>query len=116
MKKNFDIDILENVIEFFDSIEKKAVEKILHNMRRSQVVLDNKFFKKLNNEIWEFRTLYNKKQYRILAFWDKTSKTDTLVVGTSGFIKKTQKTPKKELNKAEKIRSEYFQSKTTIKN
>ena len=111
MKKNFEIEILENVIEFFDSIEKKAVEKILQNMRKSQIILDTKFFKKLNDEIWEFRTLYNKKQYRILAFWDKSSKTDTLVIGTNGFIKKTQKTPKKELNKAEKIKNEYFQSK-----
>ncbi|MGY5351063.1 type II toxin-antitoxin system RelE/ParE family toxin [Wenyingzhuangia sp. IMCC45533] len=111
MKKNFEIKILENVIEFFDSIEKKAVEKILQNMRKSQIILDTKFFKKLNDEIWEFRTLYNKKQYRILAFWDKSSKTDTLVIGTNGFVKKTQKTPKKELNKAEKIKNEYFQSK-----
>ena len=111
MKKNFEIEILDNVIEFFDSIEKKAVEKILQNMRKSQIVLDTKFFKKLNGDIWEFRTLYNKKQYRILAFWDKSSEADTLVIGASGFIKKTQKTPKKELNKAVKVRNEYFDSK-----
>ena len=111
MKKNFEIEILDNVFEFFDSIEKRAVEKILKNMRKSQIVLDTKFFKKLNEDIWEFRTLYNKKQYRVLAFWDKSSKTDTLVIGASGFIKKTQKTPKKELNKAVKVRNEYFDSK-----
>ena len=60
-------------------------------------------------EIWEFRTLYNKVKYRLFAFWD--TETDTLVIATHGIIKKTQKTPKKEIAKAERIRQEYFKAK-----
>ena len=60
-------------------------------------------------EIWEFRTLYNKVKYRLFAFWD--TQTDTLVIATHGIIKKTQKTPKKEIAKAERIRQEYFNAK-----
>ena len=36
---------------------------------------------------------------------------ETLVVATHGFIKKTQKTPKSEIEKAEKIREQYFKEK-----
>jgi phage-related protein len=51
------------------------------------------------------------KQIRLLAFWDKTEKKETLVVATHGFIKKSQKTPKSEIEKAEKIRKQYFDAK-----
>lgn len=47
----------------------------------------------------------------MLAFWDKNDKVNTLVIATHGFIKKTQKTPLKEISKAEEIRKEYFNSK-----
>ena len=69
-------------------------------------------FKKLDDtDIWEFRTFYNKTKYRLLAFWDKDDKINTLVIATHGFIKKTQKTPLKEIAKAEEIRKDYFNSK-----
>nr|MBP6386021.1 type II toxin-antitoxin system RelE/ParE family toxin [Pseudarcicella sp.] len=66
---------------------------------------------KLNSYIWEFRTLYNNKSYRLFAFWDKTEEQEVLVIATHGIIKKTQKTPVKEINKAEEIRKEYFEIK-----
>jgi phage-related protein len=60
------------------------------------VITDNELFKKLEGtEIWEFRTLYNNIKYRLLAFWD--TEEETLVIATHGFIKKTQKTPAKEI-------------------
>jgi phage-related protein len=52
--------------------------------------------------------LYNIK-YRLLAFWD--TEEETLVIATHGFIKKTQKTPAKEIAKAEAMRKEYFNDK-----
>jgi phage-related protein len=74
------------------------------------VITDNELFKKLEGtEIWEFRTLYNNIKYRLLAFWD--TEEDTLVIATHGFIKKTQKTPAKEIAKAEAMRKEYFNDK-----
>jgi phage-related protein len=44
-----------------------------------------------------------------LAFWDTDA--ETLVIATHGFVKKTQKTPRKEINKAEAVRILYFNSK-----
>jgi phage-related protein len=62
----------------------------------------------LTKEIWEFRTKYRSTQYRLLAFWDRMDNKDTLVIATHGFIKKTQKKPKSEIDRAIKIRELYF--------
>lgn len=71
---------------------------------------DPKFFKKLSGtDLWEFRTLYNGIQYRLLAFWDKDGK--TYVITTHGFVKREQKTPQKEIQRAQEIRKEYFENK-----
>lgn len=68
-------------------------------------------FKKLSGEIWEFRTKYNGLQYRLLAFWDKTEKVETIVVSTHGFVKKVDKVSQTEINKAEQLRRLYFDQK-----
>jgi phage-related protein len=78
---------------------------------KSRDVNDPELFKKLDGNIWEFRTKFFAKYIRLLAFWDKTEKTETIVVATHGFIKKTQKTPKSEIERAEKIREQYFKEK-----
>jgi len=72
--------------------------------------MDKELFKKLeNSNIWEFRTLYNGNCYRLFSFWD--TETETLVIATHGIVKKTQKTPAKEIAKAEDIRRQYFEQK-----
>jgi len=110
VKPKFSIIYSEDVLVFLNSLADKAKAKILYNINRSKYILDKKIFKKLeNSEIWEFRTLYNGVQYRVFAFWDNDI--DTLVITTHGIIKKTQKTPKKEIEKAESIRKEYFKNK-----
>lgn len=81
-----------------DTLDEKARKKILFNIDRAKVKTDNTLFKKLTSNIWEFRTLYNKKQYRLFAFWDKTDNKVTIVIATHGIVKKTQKTPKKEID------------------
>lgn len=50
-------------------------------------------------------------QYRLLAFWDKTDNTETLVLATHGINKKTSKVDKKEINRAERIRQDHFNNK-----
>ena len=108
MPEKFKVEFLKEVFEFLDRLDKKAREKILFNIDKAKVKTDNSLFKKLNSDIWEFRTLYNKKQYRLFAFWDKTDKTETLVLSTHGMVKKVSKVPKSEIEKALKIRAEYF--------
>jgi len=75
---------------------------------RAKLENDPKLFKKLTDDIWEFRTLYQGIQYRLFTFWDKTDKTETLVLSTHGMVKKVSKVPKSEIDKALKIRDEYF--------
>ena len=112
MKQNFDIELLPEAINFLDNLDEKTREKIYYNIKKSQFINDNELFKKLNDFIWEFRTLYDSKAYRLFSFWDKTEEQETLVVATHGIIKKTQKTPPKEIKKAEEIRKQYLNNKT----
>ena len=111
MIKKFEVELLDEAFNFIQKLDLKHRGKILQNMERAKHKLDPKIFKKLDGEIWEFRTLYAGIQYRLLAFWDKTDKQDTIVFASHGFIKKTSKVDKKEINKAEKIREQYFKNK-----
>jgi phage-related protein len=115
MTERFRVLFLEEAAEFLNTVDLKAREKIIFNIRKAQVLNDKELFKKLSGEIWEFRTLFNKTHYRFFAFWDKTEKTDTLVISTHGIIKKTDKTPVTDLNKAENSRKLYFEQKFKTK-
>ena len=57
--------------------------------------------------LYEIRIQHGSDIYRIFCFFDKGQ----LVVITNGFQKKTQKTPKQEIEKALKIKEEYFNEK-----
>lgn len=111
MIKRFETRLLEEAFEFIEKQDLKVRKKIFQNIRRSEQHSDPKFFKKLTSEIWEFRTLYSGIQYRLLAFWDKEDKTETLVFATHGIVKKTSKVDKKEIDKAENIRANYLKNK-----
>ena len=106
--KKFDVEFLEEAMSFLDQMDDKAREKIIYNIRKAQVTLDKELFKKLVDDIWEFRTLYNRTYYRLFAFWDKKDGMETVVISTHGLIKKTGKTPKGEIEKAKRIRNQYF--------
>ena len=111
MIKRFETKLLLGAFEFIEKQKPKAIQKIFQNIRRAEVQSNPKFFKKLTNEIWEFRTLYAGIQYRLLAFWDKENKAKTIVFACHGIIKKTSKVDMKEITKAEKIRKTYFKNK-----
>jgi phage-related protein len=111
MNPKFKVELLEEANEFLNRLNEKARDKIIYNIRKSQVINDNSLFKKLNENVWEFRTLHNKTKYRLFAFWDKTERTETVVISTHGIEKKTQKTPKKEIKKTERLMKEYFDAK-----
>lgn len=111
MTKKFEVKFLEEAKEFLDNLVDKPREKIIYNIRKAQLTQDKELFKKLNEEIWEFRTLYNKTHYRLFAFWDKIDKIDTIVISTHGLIKKTDKTPPGDIIKAERLRNLYLKQK-----
>ena len=109
-KPRFKIVYTEEAIDFLRHLPQKVKAKVVYNIGKSMYVLDNSLFKKLENtDIWEFRTLYNGNAYRLFAFWD--TEEDTLVIATHGMIKKSQRTPLKEIEKSEAKRKEYFMNK-----
>lgn len=111
MKHKFEVILLGEVWEFLGSLEEKSKEKILYNIDKSKYIINPELFKKLDEDIWEFRTKYSKTYYRIFSFWDKSGDIDTLVVATHGIIKKTDKVPKGEIEKARAIMKLYFEQK-----
>ncbi len=114
--KLFGILFLEDASRFLDDLDNSHRDKIYYNIRKAQSTRDPELFKKLTEEIWEFRTLYMGLQYRLLAFWDKTGPQETLVISTHGFIKKRDKVPDQEIQKAKQMRLKYFADKGNEKN
>lgn len=103
--------LMEEAAAFIAAQPLKAQQKIYYNIFKvEEGIREIEIFKKLeSSEIWEFRTLYNGICYRLFSFWD--TDTDTMVIATHGIVKKTSKTPIKEIAKAEEIRKEYFRRK-----
>lgn len=100
MEPRFTVEFMQEAADFLDGIEPKARAKIYYNIVKSQSVNDSELFKKLNQEIWEFRTLYSGKCYRLFAFWVKGKESRALVIATHGIIKKSSKTPLSDLEHA----------------
>ena len=90
------------------SYKDKIIRKIIYNIDLAEQTNDPKLFKKLQHDIWEFRTQYLGLQIRLLAFWDKTNQQETLVIATHGFIKKVDKIPANEINRAIRLREKYY--------
>lgn len=106
MKNNFEIEFLSKAVKFLDSLDKETRVKIFEDLRYSQKFRNSKFFKKLNKDIWEFRSKHKGNIYRLFAFWDKTRK--SMVIATHGIHKKDQKTPIKEIETATKLMKQYY--------
>jgi len=98
----------QKFIEFYKSQEPKVQLKIEYVLElvRNEDRVPKKFFKYLENTngIYEIRVVTTFKSIRILCFMDKGK----LIVLTNCFVKKTQKTPKKEIKLAEKLKEQYF--------
>ncbi|KAF2506658.1 type II toxin-antitoxin system RelE/ParE family toxin [Flavobacterium zhairuonense] len=109
--KYFETKFLEEAREFILKLDAKISAKILYNIDLAEKKQDPRLFKKLSDDIWEFRIRYARVQIRLLAFWDKTNNKKTLVIATHGFIKKVDKVAGSEIEKANKIRMKYFENK-----
>jgi phage-related protein len=108
----FHTRFLEEAEKFIATLDVKAAKKVFYNIDVAEQTNDPKLLKKLQSDIWEFRTRYAGIQIRLLAFWDKTDGDKTLVIATHGFIKKVDKIPKNEIERAIRIRSTYFENKS----
>ncbi|MBI5073570.1 MAG: type II toxin-antitoxin system RelE/ParE family toxin [Nitrospirae bacterium] len=100
------------VQEFLDSLSSKTAQKVawVLSLVEDLNVVPSTYFKKLvsTEEIWECRIQLGSNAYRIFCFFDGNS----VVVLTHGLIKKTQKTPQREIERAETYRKDYLRRRT----
>lgn len=110
MEKPIEIVLLKQAEDFLDDIEEPVRKKFFISMRKTKSRILGDWFKKLvgTNDIYEFRVDNKGKFYRLFSFWDSSNEKQTLVVCSHGFIKKSNKTPKSEIDKAEDIKNKYF--------
>ncbi len=101
----------EKFIEFYKKQDEKTQRKIEYvlDFIRFEKQIPKKFFKFLKNTdgIYEVRVITSFKSIRILCFLDEGN----LVVLTNCFLKKSQKTPRKEIKLAERLKKEYLKEK-----
>lgn len=95
--------------KFYNPLEKKVKDKVDYVL---QIVISvqkipTKFFKHLEDGIYEIRVEVGSNIYRVFTFFDDNK----LVILLHGFQKKTQKTPRKEIERAKKLRSDYYEDK-----
>ena len=109
--KYFETRFMEEANEFIAKLDVKTIKKIFYNIDLAEQTNDPKLFKKLQNDIWELRTKFSGLQIRLLAFWDKSDNKKTLVIATHGFVKKVDKVPANEIDRAVKLKDKYFNNK-----
>lgn len=94
-------------LDFYETQEDAVQAKIewTINLLRVLPKLPEKYFKHIEGTkgLYEIRVEYASNIYRIFSFFDKGN----IVILGNGFQKKTQKTPKQEIEKALKIMEEY---------
>ncbi len=95
--------------DFYNPLQQKVKDKVDYVL---QIIISvervsTKFFKHLDDGIYEIRVEYKSNIYRIFSFFDDGK----LVILLHGFQKKTQKTPRKEIERAKTLRKEYYENK-----
>ena len=114
MNENFvrEIFYFENYyLDFFESLKPDVKKKFNWTLQLIATIerVPEKYFKHITNStgIYEVRVEVGSDIYRVFCFFDKGN----LVILVNGFQKKTQKTPKKEIKLAEKLKKKYFDEK-----
>lgn len=99
------------VEEFLDSLPGKVVQKVtwVLDLIRETEKVPTIYLKKLHgsDDIWECRIQFGSNIYRLFCFFGM----GRVIVLTHGIVKKSQKTPKKEIKIAETYKNDYFRRK-----
>ncbi len=95
--------------DFLDSLSGKAAQKVTWVLKLIEDldIVPSSYLKKLTGteEIWECRIKFGSNAYRIFCFFVENS----VVVLTHGFTKKSQKTPKTEIERAEAYKKDFLE-------
>ena len=97
--------------DFFDKQNPEVKTKINWTLQLIATIerVPEKYFKHLSDStgIYEIRVEVSSNIYRVFCLFDK----EKLIILLNGFQKKTQKTPKNEIELAEKLKKQYFDGK-----
>ena len=112
MNKKRELDFFKDYFEkFYDDQTAKVQRKILWTLKIIEEIdrIPETYLKHLKNTsgLYEIRVQVGSNIYRIFCFFD----IDNIVVIGHGFQKKSQKTPKQQIKRAEQIKREYYDSK-----
>lgn len=93
--------------DFIESLNENESRKVFYvlDMLKTQQRVSEKFVKYIKEDIFELRVEYNGNIYRVFFIFDKGN----IVILFNGFQKKSQKTPKNEIEKAIQIKKEYYE-------
>ncbi len=98
-------------LDFFNSLKPEVRKKFNWTLKLIATTdrIPVKFFKHLGGTsgLYEIRIEVGTDIYRVFSFFDKGQ----LIVLVNGFQKKSQKTPKNEIELAEKLKKQYFDEK-----
>ena len=98
-------------IDFMKSLPTKMKDKIIKSILyiETEQHVPVQYLKHIEGTkgLYELRARFSNDIVRVFCFFDG----EKLVILLSGFQKKTQKTPKKEIDKALKLMQEYYKEK-----
>ena len=113
--KPIKVRLLDEATEYIGKLDKKIRSKFFKSFEKVESGHKGEWFKPLEDGIWEFRERDHRNFYRIFAFWDSSEDQETLIIGTHGLNKKSNKTPRKDIEKVKRIRKKYFEFKNRLK-
>ena len=96
------------VEEFLAGLDAAVRAKVVRTLEllRTQQIMPTKFWKKLSgSDLWEVRVEYAGNIYRVLATFGKNNR----VILLHAFQKKSQKTPRQDMEIALQRQKQYFQ-------
>lgn len=98
-------------LDFFETLNSDVKKKFNWTLKLIATVerIPVKYFKHIENStgLYEIRVEVESNIFRVFSFFDK----GRLVILINGFQKKARKTPKREIEKAEKLKKQYFDEK-----
>ncbi len=114
MKENF----LRNIfyyksyyLDFYKTLDNNVKRKFNWTLKLISTLerVPVKYFSHITNSsgLFEIRVEVGSNIYRVFSFFDKGQ----MIILINGFQKKSQKTPKKEIEKAEILKKQYFDEK-----
>ncbi|MDR3340588.1 MAG: type II toxin-antitoxin system RelE/ParE family toxin [Candidatus Symbiothrix sp.] len=100
-----------NYLDFFNRLQPNVQKKFNWTLKLITMIeqVPKKYFDHITNStgLYEIRVEVGSDIYRVFSFFDEGQ----LVILVNGFQKKTQKTPPSEIEKAEKLKKQYFDEK-----